>query len=152
MHSPFFVDILIVNHVFRMFPSNQNILKEKSDPTATYRFILPSSSISDVAPAWRTADSEYDVPLFRLNKLAFQEPEGLTLPLFMNKADAIISFERLQTSKVDNREVIVEPEVTATSILDVINPFNTGGFESRALEIFPDMVDVNEAAMLMNGN
>lgn len=137
-------------------PSVVGGLVAKSDPSATYIFVPSKAALSDAASEWKSVHSENDVPLFRVPKMAFEDPAGLILPLFQNKADALSSYERLQASKQANGEgggtggaKIAVPDIQTTSLLDIINLFNTGGFESRALEIFPDMENIEQAKSLM---
>lgn len=121
----------------------------KSDFTAQYKFIPPKSSLSDVNSEWKSTHSENDVPLFRVQSMAFEDPQGLILPLFVNKADAVSSYERLQASKADKSADLKDPVIQTTSLLDIIDLFNTGGFESRALEIFPDMLSIETAKAMI---
>lgn len=122
----------------------------KSDFSAQYRFVPTKSSLNDVPSEWRGTHSDNDVPLFRVQKMAFEDPQGLILPLFTNKADAITSYERMQASKTEKTTDSRTPEIQTTSLLDIIDLFNTGGFESRALEIFPDMQSIETARAMMN--
>ena len=134
-------------------PSVYEGIVAKSNPSATYKLVAPSSTCSDIPVEWKATHSENDVPLYRVSNLAFEDPAGLILPLFINKADAVSSFDRLQTSKAKAEgaaEVKKSPEILTTSILDLINLFQTGGFESRAFEIFPDVDTIREAKEMMN--
>ena len=122
----------------------------KSDFSAQYKFVPAKGSLNDVTSEWKSTHSEYDVPLFRVQNMAFEDPQGLILPLFTNKVDALTTYKRMQTSKTEKMTDSKTPEIQTSSLLDIINLFNTGGFESRALEIYPDIESIETAKAMMN--
>lgn len=124
----------------------------KADPTAQY-LLRPSPTQLDGAPnEWKAVHSPNDVPLFRIATLAFSKEQGLEFPLFLRKEDALDAFTRLQESKskqglkVDSSS---QPDLQITSILDLVQLFSTGGFEARALEIYPSVSSIQYAKELM---
>ena len=118
-------------------------------------------------------NNNHDIPLFRIPGLAFQkENEGIVIPLFLYKEDALNSYQRLLDSKQSNSntdssssssndqqqqslslssslvkadEVIVQ----VTSLYDMIELFSTGGFEGRAIEFYPSVDAINYARELL---
>ena len=72
--------------------------------------------------------------------------------MFLRKEDALDAFTRLQESKskqglkVDSSS---QPDLQITSILDLVQLFSTGGFEARALEIYPSVSSIQYAKELM---
>ena len=122
----------------------------KSDPLASYKLVLTKAELVNVPKGWESTHID-DIPLFRVPKLAFSKNEGLELPLFLRKDDAINAFERLQKSVVGESESteIKIPDLQVTSLFDIVQIFSTGGFEGRALEIYPSMNSVEEARNIM---
>lgn len=122
-----------------------------ADPSAEY-FLRPSLKQVDGAPSeWKTSHGTTDVPLFRIPTLAFTEESGLEFPLFTRKEDALAAFERLQASKNKGSEA-ADPQVQVTSLLDLVKLFSTGGFEGRALEVYPGMEAIESARLLMGAS
>jgi hypothetical protein len=131
----------------------------KSDATAEYRIVPSAAQVKLTSDAWRASHGENDVPLFRVANLAFSKKEGLEIPLFFRREDALTAYDRLQESrkeavangasvslsKVDNQPA----DVQVTSLLDLVTLFSTGGFEGRALEIYPSMESMEQASTLI---
>lgn len=111
----------------------------KSDQAANYILRASSKQIENTNPEWKIKHPN-DVPLFRVTNLAFQKPQGLEIPLFTRKEDALNAYSRLQQETKD----IKEPEVQVTSLNDLIGLFSAGGFEGRSVEIYPS-IDALEA-------
>eukprot|EP01041_Mallomonas_annulata_P007506 gene7506-15360_t len=126
----------------------------KADPTATYKLVASSAQLKNVPQDWLDSHTD-DVPLFRVPGLAFSKEEGLEVPLFLQKEDAIASFTRLQDAKKaqnpSNVAVDKPIEFQITSLKDLTGRFASGGFEGRALEIYPSMDDIVAAANLVPG-
>ena len=131
-------------------PSVVGGMVAKSNFDAQYKFVPARNSFDDAPSEWKSTHSEFDVPLYRVQNMAFEDPHGLILPLFTSKADAVTSYERLQDSKKEQKSDLKKPDIQTTSLLDIIDLFNTGGFESRALEIFPDMQSIKVAKEMMD--
>ena len=116
-----------------------------ANPAADY-FLKPSAKqVSNTPSSWRERHGETDVPLFRVTSLAFAKENGLEFPLFVQKEDALNAFERLQAESPSKTEV----ELQVTSLLDLVQLFSTGGFEGRALEVYPSMDAIASAKELM---
>ena len=91
-----------------------------------------------------------DIPLFRISNLAFNKDEVMEFPLFTRKEDAITSYNRLQETKKNQNNIINKsPEIGVSSVKDIISLWNTGGFEGRALEIYPSMDSIDNARNIM---
>jgi Tic22-like family len=131
----------------------------KSDATAEYRLKPSAKQVALTSDAWRSSHSENDIPLFRVANLAFSKKEGLEIPLFFRREDALNAFSRLQESKKEqagsggsislSSAEEKSADVQVTSLLDLITLFNTGGFEGRALEIYPSMESMEQASILI---
>ena len=124
---------------------------------------MPSpAQVAFTSDAWRTGHGENDIPLFRVANLAFSKKEGLEIPLFFRREDALTAYDRLQASKKEQATstgaislALIEDkpaDVQVTSLLDLVTLFNTGGFESRALEIYPSMESMEQASSLISNN
>ena len=122
----------------------------KSDPSAKYQF-QPSSSQFQQTTTEFQASHPHDIPLFRVTNLAFEKPNGLEVPLFLRREDALSAYERLQSSKTNSPDM-KSPDVQVTSLLDLVKLFNTGGFEGRALEVYPSMDAIEDARALIRGS
>ena len=123
----------------------------KSDSTAKYQ-LQPSSSQFQQTTAEFQASHTNDIPLFRIASLAFEKPNGLEVPLFLRREDALSAYERLQKTKTtaSSSSDMKSPEVQVTSLLDLVKLFNTGGFEGRALEVYPSMDAIEDARALIS--
>jgi len=73
----------------------------------------------------------------------------MEFPLFTRKEDAITSYNRLQETKKNQNNIIKSPEIGVSSVKDIISLWNTGGFEGRALEIYPSMDSIDNARNIM---
>ena len=130
----------------------------KSDPKAEYKIRPSSAEVALTSEAWRTGHGENDVPLFRVANLAFSKKEGLEIPLFFRREDAMTAYDRLQESKKEqaassNGLTTIEDkpaEVQVTSLLDLVTLFSSGGFEGRALEMYPSMESMEQASSLIS--
>lgn len=134
----------------------------RSDPKAVYKIMPSPAQVAFTSDAWRTGHGENDIPLFRVANLAFSKKEGLEIPLFFRREDALTAYDRLQASKKEQATstgaislALIEDkpaDVQVTSLLDLVTLFNTGGFESRALEIYPSMESMEQASSLISNN
>jgi len=118
----------------------------KSDQTARYLLTGSEGEIKRTPADWQASHSD-DFPLFRVQNLAFTREEGLEIPLFIRQDDALSAYKRLKEQKgtVPGKLNSEGPEVQVTSMLDLIGLFSQGGFESRALEIYPSMDAITAA-------
>lgn len=72
----------------------------KSDFTAEYKMVPSPAQMSLTSDAWRTQHGENDIPLFRVSNLAFSKKEGLEIPLFFRREDALTAYTRLQVCSI----------------------------------------------------
>ena len=121
----------------------------KSEPSAKYLLQPSSSQFQQTTPSFQ-ASHPNDIPLFRVTNLAFEKPNGLEVPLFLRREDALSAYERLQSAKTNSPDM-KSPDVQVTSLLDLVKLFNTGGFEGRSLEVYPSMDAIEEARKLISG-
>jgi hypothetical protein len=113
-----------------------------SDPTANYQLVGNEKEVQNTNIEWRTSHNA-DFPLYRVPKVAFQKEDGLELPLFERKDDALLAYKRLQESKGESDTV--PAEIQTTSVLDIIQKiWGSGGSESRALEIYPSVQNLED--------
>jgi len=112
-----------------------------SDPNAKYVLRLSSTETKNVNEDWKTGHTD-DIPLYRVQNLAFSKAEGLEIPLFLNKQDAIASYDRLETDKKKKDA----PDIQVTSLKDMISIFGQGGIEGRAIEFYPSIASIEGAA------
>ena len=125
---------------------------KKADPSAQYFLRSSQKQLENIPSDWSNKHGSYDVPLFRIATLAFSKEQGLEFPLFLRREDAMDAFARLQESKIKQgliTDVNSQPDVQVTSILDLVQLFSTGGFEARALEIYPSVSAVQYAREIM---
>ena len=133
-----------------------------SDPLADYQ-LQGSQSEIDQSPGNWAAIHEHDIPLFRVSGLAFSKPDGLEIPLFTRKEDALGAYSRLRESQATDLLASTRggtaaasptsqapasakaPDIQVTSLLDLVRLLSEGGFEGRALEVYPS-IDAIEAA------
>lgn len=121
----------------------------KSDPSATYHLQPSSTQLAQTTNEFKAAHPN-DVPLFRVTNMAFEKKNGLEVPVFLRKEDALSAYSRLQESK-DKGSELKAPDVQVTSVLDLVRLFGTGGFEGRALEVYPSMEAIEQARALIVG-
>jgi hypothetical protein len=134
----------------------------KSDKNAEYQIRPSAAQVELTSPEWRNQHGSNDAPLFRVSNLAFSKKEGLEIPLFFRREDALNAFDRLQESKKEQAAASggsiplsaldTKPaDVQVTSLLDLVTLFSSGGFEGRALEIYPSMDSMEQASALIAG-
>mmetsp|Transcript_24692 Transcript_24692/g.41174 ORF Transcript_24692/g.41174 Transcript_24692/m.41174 type:complete len:346 (-) Transcript_24692:125-1162(-) len=121
-----------------------------SDSTAQYTLVGATEQIRQTPPEW-PASHINDAPLYRVPNLAFNREEGLEIPLFTRKEDALNAYGRLKDGggAAAQQAAASAPEVQVTSVLDIIALFSSGGFESRALEIYPSIDALTAAKDLL---
>lgn len=132
----------------------------RADPTAAYILVSSPTQLQYMSQEWKNSHAN-DLPLYRVKGLAFSKEEGLELPLFLRKEDALTSYNRLLESKKRQSEEFVpltmetidgNDIIQVTSLKDLIFRFTTGGFEGRSLEIYPDVSAVSDAMSLMTNS
>ena len=117
-----------------------------SDASANYVLEPPQAQTKVMTDA-DVKVAQNDVPLYRVPNLAFSKEAGLEVPLFVYREDAELSFERLKSEKRD--KVPIEVVIQVTSLANIISKWEVGGFEGRALEIYPGTQDIDSARRLI---
>lgn len=121
----------------------------KSDPDATYQLRPSPVETKETTTEFQQAHPN-DFPLFRVSNLAFQKEEGVEIPFFLRKVDALGAFERLQTSKgAVAGGGVPAPDIQVTSCLTLVKLFSSGGFEGRAIELFPSIDEIDNYKALV---
>ena len=158
-----------------------------SNPSAKYQLEGSLNQLLYTSKEWQLKHNNnnddndnhnHDIPLFRIPGLAFQkENEGIVIPLFLKKEDALNSYQRLLDSKQSNSNTdssksssssfndeqqkslslsssssLVQANeviVQVTSLYDMIDLFSSGGFEGRAIEFYPSVDAINYARELI---
>ena len=120
----------------------------ESNPTADYILIPSEEELSQMTNDWKEKHPSNDIPIFRVPNLAFSKSEGLEFPLFLRKEDAINSYQRLK--ETESKEKFNPATVQQSSIKDIVFIFSGGGFESRALEFYPSMDNIEKAREIIN--
>jgi hypothetical protein len=64
-----------------------------------------------------------DIPLFVADRLAFASPKGPQLPLFVDKSDCALSYQRLRQGRSSLPE---QPTIRTTSLLDTLDSMERG--------------------------
>jgi hypothetical protein len=67
-----------------------------------------------------------DIPLFVADRLAFQGSKGPQVPLFLEKADAITSYNRLRESSGASTRLPEAPTIRSTTLLDELRSMEKG--------------------------
>lgn len=126
----------------------------KSDPSATYRLTASKLQVDQTTDDWKRTH-EFDVPLFRVPKLAFSKENGLEVPLFLKREDALDAFNKLKESRnVDTAAKTAlneDEEIQVTSLVDLVQLFSGGGFQLRAVEFYPSIPAIEQARALILG-
>ena len=115
-------------------------IASSSDPEAVYRLVGDKSEVDKAGKVWLEKHPD-DIPLYRVPNMAFEKENGLELPLFTERDSAKAASGRLPAS-VEAKEVAPD-EFQILSVLDVIDLWNTGGSESRALEVYPSLFEID---------
>ena len=137
-----------------------------ANPTAKYELEGSIDQLAYTSDEWQSKHI-HDIPLFRAPGLAFQKNEGLEIPLFVRKEDALNSYQRLLDSKQSDSDFdssgkrnALQPSssslvkadevvIQITSLYDMISLLSTGGFEGRAIEFYPSIESINDAKELL---
>lgn len=119
-----------------------------SDPAAEYVLVPPAKQTKTMTDAAVAVDAN-DVPLFRVPNLAFSKG-SLEIPLFLYREDAQGAYERLKDDKAkEGKPAPPELVIQVTSINKIISLWEAGGFEGRALELYPGTNDIDNARVLL---
>lgn len=108
--------------------------------------LLPSKAAIEDARATNTVLQPNDLPLFKVDRLAFASNEGPQVPLFTERQDAITSYKRLQEG---SSTLPPEPVVKSTSLFDVVESMELGSRPGVGqLAFYANADDVQEADKL----
>ena len=94
------------------------------DTETTQYTIIPSATALKDARETNTILKQNDVPIFVVERLAFASNNGPQVPLFLERNDAILSYNRLRES--GGNKLPEEPVVRTTSLLDVLDSMERG--------------------------
>lgn len=118
-----------------------------SDSPKTYR-LVPSKAAKEQAKEFNMQLADSDIPLFVADRLAFAGPKGPQLPLFADKNDCIMSYQRLRQGKSSLPE---QPNIRTASLLDELYSMEKGtrpGVSQLAFYATAD--DITKAAEIFN--
>ncbi|EJK50207.1 hypothetical protein THAOC_30848 [Thalassiosira oceanica] len=108
--------------------------------------LLPSKAAIEDARGTNTVLQPNDLPLFKVDRLAFASNEGPQVPLFTERQDAITSYKRLQEG---SSTLPPEPVVKSTSLFDVVESMELGSRPGVGqLAFYANADDVQEADKL----
>ena len=100
-------------------------IKKAIDTVSEVQFtLIPSASANKDAKETNTELVQNDVPLFVVDRLAFASNSGPQVPLFLEKNDAILSYNRLRES--GGNKLPADAVVRTTSLLDVLDSMERG--------------------------
>lgn len=85
--------------------------------------LVPSKTALRQAEEFKMDLADNDLPMFVADRLAFANPKGPQLPLFLDKDDCITSYQRLRGGKSNLPE---QPNIRTTSLLDTITSMEKG--------------------------
>ncbi|KAL3800194.1 LOW QUALITY PROTEIN: hypothetical protein HJC23_001115, partial [Cyclotella cryptica] len=102
----------------------QKILQAQESLSELSFTLVPSTTALKDAKATEVNLKENDVPLFVVDRLAFASNKGPQVPLFLERNDAIISYNRLRESGANT--LPAEPNIRTTSLLDVLDSMERG--------------------------
>lgn len=92
--------------------------------TETQYTLIPSAAALKDAQETNTILQQNDAPIFVVERLAFASNNGPQVPLFLEKNDAILSYNRLRES--GGNKLPAEPVVRTSSLLDVLDGMERG--------------------------
>ena len=115
----------------RMAPPPVEIARAESELSTTIEsgrtpmsyHLVPSKSAVEQAKELHVNIGENDIPLFVADRLAFAGPTGPQLPLFTDKDDCMLSYQRLRGSKSSLPE---QPNIRTATLLDELNSMEKG--------------------------
>eukprot|EP00980_Cylindrotheca_fusiformis_P005002 scaffold1062_cov130-Cylindrotheca_fusiformis.AAC.8 len=134
----------------RMAPPPAEVEKAESELSTTdrkYR-LVPSKAAIEQAKELNMNLSDGDIPLFVADRLAFASAKGPQLPLFVDKGDCVLSYQRLRSGKSSLPE---QPVVRSTSLFDTLYSMEKGtrpGVSQLAFYATAD--DVTRAAAMLD--
>lgn len=134
-----------------MAPPPPEIEKAESamseNPDKAYR-LIPSKAALEQAKEFKMDLQANDIPLFVADRLAFAGSKGPQLPLFVDKSDCELSYQRLRSGKSSLPE---KPNVRTTSLLDELYSMEKGTRPGVSqLAFYATAEDVNKAASMID--
>ena len=90
-----------------------------------YKFVPSQQALQDAADM-NMELLESDIPLFVAERLAFQSSKGPQIPLFVEKADAITSYNRLREASGASTKLPEQPTIRSTTLFDELNSMEKG--------------------------
>lgn len=118
-----------------------------SDSPKKYR-LIPSKAAVEQAKELNMNLADSDIPLFVADRLAFASAKGPQLPLFADKKDCILSYQRLRTGKSSLPE---QPMIRSTSLLDTLYSMEKGTRPGVSqLAFYAPADDVTRAAAMLD--
>jgi hypothetical protein len=127
-------------------PAIENAVQEISSSQKTYH-LIPSKAAIEQAKEFNMELSTNDLPLFVADRLAFASSGGPQIPLFLDKADCILSYERLRQGKSSLPE---QPNIRTTSLLDTLASMEKGTRPNLGqLGFYPTAEDLTKAEELI---
>lgn len=88
----------------------------------SYR-LVPSQAAAKDAASFKMNLADGDIPLYVADRLAFAGPRGPQLPLFLEKADCVTSYQRLRGSSSALPEA---PNIRTTTLMDTLASMEKG--------------------------
>ena len=120
-------------------------LSENSDKV--YR-LVPSKAALEQANEYKMTLQTNDIPLFVADRLAFAGSKGPQLPLFLDKDDCKLSYQRLRSGKSSLPE---QPNIRTASLLDELYSMEKGTRPGVSqLAFYATAEDVNMAASMID--
>jgi len=124
-------------------------IRQAIEASSDRQFTLsPSTSALKDAKDTGTSLKENDIPLFVVERLAFASNEGAQVPLFLEKNDAVTSYNRLRES--GGNKLPADPVIRTTSLLDVLVSMERGTRQGVSQLVFYANADDVLTAAEMN--
>jgi hypothetical protein len=132
----------------RMAPPPAEVQKAETEletSTKSYR-LVPSKAAIEQAKEFGMNLRENDIPLFVADRLAFASPRGPQLPLFVDKSDCVLSYQRLRDGKKTLPE---QPNIRSASLLDELYSMEKGTRPGVSqIAFYANAEDVDKASEL----
>jgi hypothetical protein len=103
----------------------EDALEREGAVVKQFKLIPSKQAMRDAAELNMDVDAN-DIPLFVADRLAFQGSKGPQVPLFLEKADAITSYNRLRESSGASTRLSEVPTIRSTTLLDELRSMEKG--------------------------
>jgi hypothetical protein len=131
-----------------MAPPPTEIEKAEAELTQKEYHLIPSKAAIEQAKEYNIDLTPNNLPLFVADRLAFASSKGPQLPLFLDRADCILSYQRLREAKPSLPE---RPNIRTTTLLDTLDSMERGTKAGVGqLAFYSTAEDLNRAAELMS--